>query len=89
MYLPIALALNGLAITHYHTIIQHNILQHNYKSPYPILSYPILFLPIALALSGLAITQSAPALRNAATSSSSAFPVIPNINRVKPFKRIW
>ena len=40
--------------------------------------------PNELVRSGFAMTQSAPASKNAATSSSRAFPVMPTIKRVKP-----
>ena len=44
---------------------------------------------MAFARRGLAITQSAPADRKAATSSSRALPVIPNMSLGNPFIRIW
>ena len=40
--------------------------------------------PKEFARNGFAITQSAPASRKAATSSSKAFPVMPMISRVNP-----
>ena len=44
---------------------------------------------MAFALRGFAMTQSAPADKKAATSSSRALPVMPNMSLGNPFKRIW